>query len=325
MPCRPSPILPTHSGLVLAALSLAVALAGCRSQYTPRDFPGKPGLRSSAQPGSGASTFSSPRDDLGREIKLESPARRVLVIGPGAVETIFALGAGERIVGRDSAADFPPAIKKVAVVADFNGPFIEACIAQRPDLVLVQGETWGRDRVEGWQKKIGAPVAALAPTTVAMVTADKLKIAAWLGVKPRGDSINPLLKSVYPAPRRRAFIEISRSPLWTAGQGTLVSDVVEQGQFRNVAADVSGYKAFSKEALLQRQPDIYITTGKPEDKARILSELKRDAALGALKCVQRGQVLVIPSDFLLRPGPRLRDGIRALQKAAQSPDRPSEW
>jgi iron complex transport system substrate-binding protein len=254
---------------------------------------------------------------LNREIALKAPAKRVVVIGPGAAETIFALGAGSKIVGRDSAADFPEAVKKIPVVADFRGPFVEASVAARPDLVLLQGETWGRERVESWQRKIGVPVAALTPTTVKLVQQDADKIAAWLGVAKRNLDIAQYIKSI---PETRAFIEISRSPLWTAGQGTLVSDVVEQGQFKNVASDVAGYKAFSKEALLQRQPDVYIVTGKPQDKARIIGELKRDPALGALKCVQRGQVLVIPGDYLLRPGPRLKNGIRTLRDAESSFD-----
>jgi iron complex transport system substrate-binding protein len=103
--------------------------------------------------------------------------------------------------------------------------------------------------------------------------------------------------------------------LWTSGKGTLVSDVVARGGFRNVAGDVAGYKAFSKEALLARAPDFYIAPGKPENKAKIVAELRADPALGALESVRRGQVLVIPGDNILRPGPRLKDGLAALQNA----------
>lgn len=239
----------------------------------------------------------------------------MLVIGPGAVETVFALGAGERIVGRDSAADFPQAITKVAVVADFHGPFIEACVAARPDLFIVQGETWGRERIESWQSKIGVPVAALAPTTVDGVQKDADKIAGWLGVKKRDLRLDPPLLDAHRAATATAFIEISRSPLWTAGAGTLISDVVERGLFKNVASDVQGYKAFSKEDLLKRQPDLYIATGKPGQEARIMADLRRDPALNGLRCVRAGQVLVIPDDDLLRAGPRLSLGIRALKEA----------
>ena len=321
MPRRPLSALPARLGRFFFAAAFALALAGCRSNQAPRDSSAKPKLPESSP---AASTFSSPRDDLDRPVKLKFPARRVLVIGPGAVETIFALGAGDRIVGRDSGADFPPDIKKVAIVADFNGPFIEACIAQRPDLVLAQGETWNRERIESWQKKIGAPVAALAPTTVTMVQQDADKIAAWLGVPARDLKLGSPLRDARQTPQPTAFVEIGRSPLWTAGQNTLVSDVVARAGFRNVARDVAGYKAFSKEALLQRQPDFYIATGEPKDRARIVSDLKRDAALSGLKCVREGQVLVVPGSFLLRPGPRLQDGIKQIMAAHQAEARSAE-
>src|SRR5690606_37852146 len=53
------------------------------------------------------STF--PADDVDREINLQEPAQRIAVIGPGATETIFQLGLGDRIVGRDQISDYPPA------------------------------------------------------------------------------------------------------------------------------------------------------------------------------------------------------------------------
>ncbi len=294
-----------------ALLASLVSLAGCNSgsRTKPSQVLSQP---SSAQPSPG---FASPRDDLNREVKLSAPARRVLVIGPGADETIFALGAGARIVGRDSGADYPPAITKVPVVADFHGPFIEACVAARPDLVLAQGETWNSERIEAWQTKIGAPVAALVPVKVDDVQKDADKIAAWLGVAKRSLNLDPSLSDAQRGAAPTAFIEIERSPLWTAGANTLISDVVERGHFKNVAADVAGYKAFSKEALLKRQPSLYIATGKAGQEARIVAELRRDPALGSLNCVRGGQVLVIPGDDLLRPGPRLSLGLGALRKA----------
>ncbi|HVF11227.1 MAG TPA: hypothetical protein VNA16_10510, partial [Abditibacteriaceae bacterium] len=73
---------------------------------------------------------SLPRDDLGRAIKLKSVPRRIVTIGPGATETIFALGAGDRLVGRDSGSDYPPdEVKRVPIVANFAGPFFEKTAA----------------------------------------------------------------------------------------------------------------------------------------------------------------------------------------------------
>jgi iron complex transport system substrate-binding protein len=86
---------------------------------------------------------------LGRTITLKSVPQRIVTIGPGATEMIFALGAGSRLVGRDSSSDYPPGqrprgVQGVPVVGDFSGPFVESTVAARPDLIIVQGETYGR-------------------------------------------------------------------------------------------------------------------------------------------------------------------------------------
>jgi len=161
---------------------------------------------------------------------------------------------------------------------------------------------------------------------------DADKIADWMGLKRRdfgfgaysSPSRNIIVLKNEPKDRARggkiplptAFIEIGRSPLWTCGKGSLVSDAVERGGFENVASDVAGYKAFSKEALLKRQPQVYIATGDPKDRTRIVSQLQNDAALRGLRCVRDGQVLVIPEGLLLRPSPRLKNGIDLLMAAA---------
>ena len=263
-----------------------------------------------------AQTF--PKDDLGREVNLKSPAQRVVCIGPGATETIFALDAGAQLVGRDQVSDYPAAALKVPIVGDYTGPFIEKVIAAKPDLVIVQGETYDRARAEIWQQRIGAPVAILVPTSVRKFEQDVVKTSAWLGLK------KSFKVSIYPRTGHRvgvpAFFEVGRSPLWTAGSGTLINDVMHIAGLDNVAR-VNGYKQFNIEKLLALQPYVYIVPvaaeTPPKEYPRLLSELKKDRVLGRLKCVQENRVIFINSDWILRAGPRLQQG---LQKLAERGD-----
>ncbi len=283
---------------------LALLLCGC--QAPPQ---------SSAPPRAVSTAKLFPKDDLGREIALKSAAQRVIVISPGAVETVFALGAGKQIVGRDSFTDFPPEAKKIAVAGDFKGPSVEKSIALRPDLVILQGETWDKARVEKWQQQIGVPVAALTPTNLAGVSRNFAQMGAWLGSDPkRAQTLAASLRIAPVSPKKSAFIEIARSPLWSAGSGTLVDDVLRAGGFSNVAASVKGYQPFGLESLLVRQPAVYVVTSdKPG--AEVVRELRVSPALSKLESVREGRVLVIKSDFLLRPGPRLKQGVEMLRKA----------
>src|SRR6476661_640414 len=101
---------------VLGVLA-ATLLAGC-SRSTSQE----------PEATSAAPASALPKDDLGREIKVSSP-RRIISLAPGVTETIFALGAGDRLAGRDQSSDFPDQAKNIAIAGDFNGPFAEKAVA----------------------------------------------------------------------------------------------------------------------------------------------------------------------------------------------------
>jgi len=274
--------------------------------------------RQASAPEPAKSTF--PTDDVNREIALQKPAQRVAVIGPGATETIFQLGLGNRLIGRDQISDYPPAALKIPIIGNYTGPFYEKIIAAHPDLLIMQGETWNNAaRLNEISQKIGAPVAALTATNLKDVNADIRKIGAWLGVPDKAEQLaSPLDALVKNAPKQRvtAFVEISRSPLWAAGNDTLVGNAVNLSGFKNVA-NVTGYKQFSIESLLALNPDVYIVPSDNPDTAKVLSSLQNNPQLGKLPAVKAGHVIVIDGDLLLRPNTRLAEGIDILRKASQ--------
>ena len=284
----------------LALPLAALIVTGCKAP--------KPSATGAPAP---LSNFVFPSDDLGRPVNLKAPARRVIVIGPGAVETMFALGAGDKLVGRDDYATAPPAAKEVAVAGDFQGPNVEKSVALRPDLIIVQGETYDEARAQNWQEKIGAPVAVLTPTTLQMARIDIELMGAWVDKTTAAHKLSASLNIAKPTKAGpRAFIEIERAPLYTAGPNTLVGNVIEAAGFRNVA-QIKGYQPYNIESLLASAPDVYIATS-DKPKAQVIAELRRSPTLSKLGCVRKGRVIVMNGDLLLRPGPRLRQGIAQL-------------
>ena len=286
-------------------IPLALLLAGCAAPTKPT-----PPVAKTAP----VATF--PTDDLGRTIALKAPAKRVITLAPGATETVFALGAQAQLVGRDQISDYPAEAAKLPVAGDYQGPNIEQTIALRPDLVIVQGETLDPARVETWQTKIGAPVAALSAHTLGEVRAGIEKIGAWTGTSDKAVTLAKTLDFARPkanasANKATVFIEIDPTSLYTAGAGTLVSDVVEAGGFRN-AAKIKGYAPYNIESLLATAPDFYLAPT-TKSKAEKVRELQSSPTLSKLKCVQAGRVIVINGDLILRPGPRLRQGVLELQ------------
>lgn len=285
----------------LFALFMIGALSGCTAER-PRESSG------------------FPQDDWGREVRLSAPAQRVVSIGPGATEAIFALGAQERLVGRDQFSNYPQEALSLPEVADYTGPFIEKVVALNPDLILVQGETYDAERADNWQQKIGAPVAVLVPKTLEDTREGIRKIAAWLDAPENLDAVTDRFEIIpdESAPQREVFFELERSPLWTAGSGTLIDDQLQLLGWKNIAGELQGYKAFNAEVLLQRDPDFYIVAMEKPDRQRALEELRKAPTLKNLSAVKKGHVLVVEADLVSRPGPRLPDGVQALKKEAAS-------
>jgi iron complex transport system substrate-binding protein len=307
---------------LLAVLILAPLLAGCAPG--PQGRVAAPQLTAASSPRQSLSK-DWPRDDLGREVALKGVPRRIVTLGPGATETVFALGAGPRLIGRDSGSDYPAQALQVPVVADYTGLFLESVVAARPDFIIVQGETWGKARVEEWQRQCDVPVALLSANTVAGVARGIEKVGAWLD--RRGDAHRVAARLASSRSRidgelGRAFLEVQRSPLWTAGRNTLIDDVMHHAGLGNTASGITGYKPFSLEVLLAKPPDFYIVTSKRRDASRVLRELRAETRLKSLECIREGRVIVVPADLVLRPSPRLAAGIDALFQGAQSHDCP---
>lgn len=285
---------------------------GCAGHPTPTpDSPLKPVQL-------GAPAF--PADDLGRPIKLKQPAQRVVAIGPGLVETLFDLKAEKQLVGRDDFADFPPQAKRVAIGGNFQGPNIEQCLALQPDLVIVQGETSNKGKFDDWQSKLGVPVAALTTTNFADLAKDFRKVGAWVGKSKEAQAMAKEFEGLTPASKNapRALVQTGDEAGWIAGSGTLVADAISRGGFRNIADDlgIQGYKQINIESVLVKQPDVLIVPSK-KTKPEVLASLRASQALAKLACVQQGHVVVVDGDFLLRPGPRLLQGVQQLRAASK--------
>ena len=126
-------------------------------------------------------------DDAGHAVQLAGPAQRVVSLVPSVTETIIALGAGNRIVGRTE-YDRDSSIAAVPLVGRGLSPSIEAIIALRPDLVVV----WASDKrgdLRGQLEKAGVPVFAfeVQDTTDAYRVVHVMGQA--LGREPAADSL----------------------------------------------------------------------------------------------------------------------------------------
>jgi ABC-type Fe3+-hydroxamate transport system substrate-binding protein len=186
------------------------------------------------------------RDDLGRELVIGAAPRRVVSLVPSDTYSLFALGAGDRVVGRTEFCVEPSAaVARVTVVGGTKSADVGAIIALEPQLVLANQEENGRAAIEALAAE-RIPVLVSLPRRFADGIAHLARIARILDLARDPTTID-VIRRGYDAARaaesRRgdpgtpAFVPIWMDPLMTLNAETYGSDVVELAGARNVFGD----------------------------------------------------------------------------------------
>ena len=298
-------IVPIAAALAVVALAL-VLLAACGSSSST----------SSTSPSASASGPITVTDDSGHQVTLTKPAARVVSLAPANTEIAFALGAGSKMVAGTSYDDYPAAAKALPKIGDFASPSVEKIVSFQPDLVLAAGGIQAALRAK--IEKLGIKVFVVDPTTLDGVYGDLTSLGQLMGVSDKATTVVAAMKQRATAVEQKVaglskptiFVEIYSKPLMTAGKATFIDNLVGLAGGTNVGdAAGSGYPAFSSEVLFKDNPDVYIaTTGSMASPGQIA---KRSGFSG-LKAVKDHRVYVIDDNLLVRPGPRLIDGLEQL-------------
>lgn len=258
-------------------------------------------------------------DDAGRTVHLPSPAQRVVSLTPANTEIVFALGAGEKLVGVTTYCDYPEEAKAKDKVGSITEVDLEAVVRLAPDLVLA-GSLTPRDVVERIAS-LGYPVVVLDAKSIAGVLENIRKVALLLGKEEEGNTLVASMEKVIAAisekvsgipenSRPRVFHVIWHDPLWTAGKNTFVHEFITLAGGRNVAEDLEGYVTLDLEELIRRDPDIITVVSTHGGENFPYEFITSDPRLKSLKAVREGKVFVVDSDIVSRPGPRVVEALR---------------
>lgn len=260
------------------------------------------------------------RDAVGTTVRLERPARRVVSLAPSLTETLFAVGAGDAVVGRTAYCNYPAAATSVPIVSDMSTPAYETMLRLKPDLVLL---TFAGNSSTAYERiaALGMTPFTVAAETIPGTLAAIDTIGALVGRRDQAralvasierelDSIRALVAARKPV---SAFIVLDRAPLMTVSGG-FINEAIERAGGINVAAgDPAPYPRYSREEVLRRDPDVIIVPGDTAvDAASLVASFPEWAGLRA---VRTGRVRSIPPDILFRPGPRLGQSVVALYAA----------
>jgi iron complex transport system substrate-binding protein len=292
-----------------------LAIAGC-SRGSPSSA-----ASSSAASSSAASSSSGPSSSPSSPPVQVAGAKRVVSLGPSTTETLFAIGAGDRAVGRSRWCDWPPEATKLPAVGGIE-PDVEAIVALRPDLVVGPSGGWSARLSEtlaarGIQTWFPGEIRTLAGVD-AMVLAlgDKtgdndgaLRVVA--GLRAREAAID---RAVQGLPRPRVLLVVQFSPVIAAGPDSFAGDLVAHAGAVDAVTGGGAWPAIGFERVVEMDPDVVVdaTMGPDDGPTRIT----RDATGWKLvRAVREGRVVPLTDPRALRPGPRVAEGLAVLARA----------
>lgn len=272
-------------------------------------------------PASGNLTFT---DGLGREVKLDGPAQKVVSLAPSNTEILYAIGAGGQVVGRDALSDFPEEAKSVTDIGStFDALNTELIVSLKPDLVLA-AEINTPEQVKQLED-LGLTVYYLKNPltleemysnleTVAQLTGHQQEAATLIeSLKKRVAAVDEKIAPI--SSRPNVFYELDGTDPakpYTAGKGTFITQLIERAGGHNIASDLDGYPQMSLEQVVAADPAV-ILLGDARYGVSAESIAQRPGWEN-LSAVKNGKVLTFNDDLVSRPGPRLVDALEELAK-----------
>jgi len=259
-------------------------------------------------------------DDLGRRVTGPRNPRRVLSYAPNVTEVLFAIGAGERVVGRTRFCDWPAQARKIPSFGGLLDPDFEKIAALRPDLVVATTVGDPRDKVEAIER-LGYPVFVTSPNSVEDVIGSVEKIGRVVGAEAGARAVavrmRAQLEEVHDRltgrRRLRTLVVIWQDPLRTVGRRSFVADVVRRAGGEVVLArGEAKYPQMSMEALLEAAPEV-IVLGLPGEPGR--GDERFWKKFPSIPAVHDGRIVSVDLQVLTRPGPRITQAIADLARA----------
>jgi iron complex transport system substrate-binding protein len=250
-------------------------------------------------------------------------AARVVSLSPNTTETLFAIGAGSKVVGRSRFCDYPPEVRSIPSVGGYVDASLEAILALAPDLVVGARGPAGPALVE----KLGAlGIDTFFPPTESMAEIDDMieKLGTKVGAREEAVRVvagararrEGVARAVAGEPRVTVLLVFGVSPIVVAGPGSFPNEMIELANGHNVVETGSSYPTLAVERLIAMQPDVVLNAGmlgtNEEQGNGIRAE---DPGWRELAAVREGRVVAIRDEAVLRPGPRIGDGLAALARA----------
>ena len=292
---------------------LLFLLAACGPNAAPATTSASPTSAAASSPAAFPATVSDFQD---RSVTIPKRPERIVSIGPSITEFLFALGAGNRVVGTDDFSDEPAAAKSIEKVGGIKVNF-EKVVALKPDLVLIVKFS------DGTIEKLasaGLLVLVVDPQSVGEVArtailvgratgGDGSALAATIDQKVQQVKVKVAAATTKP----RVYHEVDASDpakIFTVGPGSYIHDLIEIAGGTNIAAKAVGaYPQLSAEEILRADPEVIVLAAAPYSAKP--EQVAARTGWSAISAVKNGRIVTIEPNLINRPGPRVGEAAEA--------------
>ncbi len=333
-PPRPSPA--RRSGITSVALTatLAVALAACSPAATSRPTippdatgalipPATATTPPSVVPSPGVAFPATFTDDEGTVVKLNAEPRRIVSLTPAETEVLFALGVGDRVVGKvEDIANFPPAAKDVPIVGTFSGVDVEKIVAAGADLVIAGGSGGTPQDAIDKLRSLQIPVLVVYAPDVEGVLKDIQLTGAATGRSAEAAALTASMQAGFDqvaaattgVDKPRVFYETGDQPaIYGIADDSVYAQMITLAGATPITTGSATNWEMSTEKLVAADPELIILGDSAYGVAA--EAVAKRAGWSSLTAVKTGAIKPIDDILVTRPGPRLVEGLRLLVAA----------
>ena len=263
-------------------------------------------------------------DDLGRAVTITKLPVRIISLAPSNTEILFALGLGDRVVGVSDYSDYPPEAQgKEKIGGPYRNVNIEKIIALQPDLILavainpmeVINTLVGKGLTVFGIKSTDLDDLLNDIKTVGKITNKEAEAGALTTeMQSRINAVTDKTAGLSPEQKPKTFQICWYDPIWTAGSGTYIHDLIEKAGGVNIFADLEGYKSVDLEAVIARDPEVIIVTAMGGTASGTWDWVNTEPRLKDISARKNGRIYFAESNWVERPGPRIVLGLEQVAK-----------
>lgn len=257
------------------------------------------------------------QDSAGRIVTLDQPAHRIVALAPHIVENLFSAGAGDRIVGTVDYANFPHGAQNIPTLGSAHAWSLESLVALEPDLVVLWESGSGLGALPQLER-LGLTVYVSEPRQLSDITDNIRDFGLLAGTTPAAEAsvmaFATAMAELEAAYGKRSplsvFYQIWNRPLQTINGEHLISAVMRICGARNLFSDMRQLAPrVSLESVLERNPDVIVTSGMGESRPEWLDSWRQYPQLTAVK---NDALLHVHPDLIQRPTVRIARGAALL-------------